>query len=63
MFSSRFATKPLPAKLKPYNPPIDFGELQRLNSHLKGMYAQRVAPKHLQYMTSEVGWLLGLMYN
>jgi hypothetical protein len=64
MFSSRFATKPLPAKLKPYNPPIDFGELQRLNMKLhKGAYKQRITPEHLQCMTGEVGWLLGVMYD
>ena len=64
MFSSRFATKPLPAKLKPYNPPIDFGELQRLNMKLhKGAYKQRITPEHLKCMTGEVGWLLGVMYD
>lgn len=64
MFSSKFATKPLPAKLKPYNPPIDFGELQRLNLKLhKGTYKQRITPEHLRYMTGEVGWLLGVMYD
>lgn len=64
MFSSRFATKPLPVKLKPYNPPIDFGELQRLNLKLhKGAYKQRITPEHLRYMTGEVGWLLGVMYD
>lgn len=64
MFSSKFATKPLPAKLKPCNPPIDFGELQRLNMKLhKGAYKQRITPEHLQCMTGEVGWLLGVMYD
>lgn len=60
---TRLTMLPTSTGEKLYSPPVDFGELQRLNSHLKGMYAQRVAPKHLQYMTSEVGWLLGLMYD
>jgi hypothetical protein len=49
---------------KLYIPPIDFGELQRLNLKLhKGTYRQQVTPEHLQYMTGEVGWLLGLIYD
>jgi len=61
---TRLTMLPVSTGEKLYNPPIDFGELQRLNLKLhKGTYRQQVTPEHLQYMTGEVGWLLGLMYD